>query len=240
MRRGYATYGHAIGIMVLDTRFTRVPGDIGNATTFDFPVLYKVVRGVPVEKIVNERDESYLAPFIAAARELEAEGVRAITTSCGCLALYHPTLAAAVNVPLYSSTLIQVPLIHQMLGGRGKVGILAADSALLSDDHFRAVGWSMQHIPIALASMHECAEFPRLLEPGHAADFATIEAEAVAVARAFIRAEPEVRAIVIECTNLVPYAAAIQAATELPIFDIVTLTTMVHHATTRRRFEGFI
>jgi hypothetical protein len=240
MKRGYAIYGHSIGIIMLECSFCRIPGDMGNATTFDFPILYKVVHGVPVEKVVNQRDESYLSPFISAARDLEADGVRAITTSCGCLALFHEQLSRSVKIPLFSSTLIQVPLIHQMIGGRGKIGILAADSRLLSDDHFRAVGWSMQHIPIAMASMHECEEFPKLLEGVPDVDLDKIESEAVSVSKRLLMDEPNTGAIVIECTNLVPYAFAIQEAVGLPIFDIVTLTNMVHQATVRKRFTGYL
>lgn len=240
MRKGFATYGHAIGIIMLDCAFTRIPGDMGNATTFDFPVLYNVVRGVPVEKIVNEGDANYLAPFVDAARELEANGVRAITTSCGCLALFQKELAAAVNVPLFASTLLQVPLVYQMLGRGGKVGIIAADARVLTDEHFQGVGWSSRDIPIVTASLHDCDEFPRLMEAGHEADFAQIESEAVEAARRLIASDREVRAVVIECTNLVPYAAAIQSAIGLPVFDIVTLTNMVHNAVVRSAFAGHL
>jgi hypothetical protein len=239
MKRGYATYGHAIGIIMLDCHFTRIPGDMGNASTFDYPVLYKVVRGVPVEKIVTEGDARYLAPFVDAARELESCGVRAITTSCGCLALFQKVLSAAVGIPLFASTLVQVPLIHQMLGGKGKVGILAADSRILRDEHFQAVGWSQQQIPIAIASLHDCKHFPRLMDPDYEIDPMAIEGEAVAAAKALLTTE-EVRALVLECTNLVPYAAAIQAAVHLPIFDIVTLTNMVHDAVVRSSYVGHL
>jgi Asp/Glu/hydantoin racemase len=238
--RGFATYGHSIGIIMLDCVFQRIPGDIGNATTFDFPVLYRIVRGVPVEKIVNERDENYLPPFIEAARELEADGVRAITTSCGCLALYHKALVKAVKIPVFTSTLMQVPLVHQMLGGTGKVGILAADLSLLTDDLFQAVGWSMKKIPVVMVSMDSSGEFTKLHSGVSEIDFHKIESDAVAEVRKLIETEPDVRALIIECTNLVPYAAAIQRAIQLPIFDIVTLTNMVHQAAVRRRFTGYL
>jgi Asp/Glu/hydantoin racemase len=240
MKRGYATYGHNIGIIMLECSFTRLPGDMGNATTFKFPVLYHVVRGVPVEKIINERDESYLPAFVKAARALEAAGVRAITTSCGCLALYHSVLAKAVKVPVFSSTLIQVPLVYTMLGGIGKICILAADSRLLSEDHFRSVGWSMQDISIVMASMHECEEFPKLAGGYSEIDFRKIENEAISVVQKTLASEPDVRAIVIECTNLVPYASAIQEHVGLPIFDIVTLTSMMQEVTARKRFKGCV
>lgn len=185
-----AIYGYSVGIIMLDCAFPRIPGDIGNATTFNFPVLYKVVRGVPVHKIINERDERYLQPFISAARELERDGVRAITTSCGFLAVFQKVLSQAVKVPLFSSSLIQVPLVYEMVGRKGKIGILTADSRLLSEDHFMAVGWSSKDIPVAIASMHQCEEFNRgLFLKGQGPPemyVSKIEAEVVAVVKKLI------------------------------------------------------
>jgi len=239
-----AIYGHSIGIIMLNCLFPRIPGDIGNATTFNFPVLYKVVKDVTIQKIINERDEKYLQPFISAARELEKDGVKAITTSCGFLAIFQQVLSRAVKVPFFSSSLLQVPLVYQMVGRRGKIGILTADSRLLSEDHFMAVGWSSKDIPIAIASMHQCEEFNKgLFLKGQGPpemDVSKIEAEAVSVVKKLIIEEPEVRALVIECTNLPPFASAIQKEIGLLIFDIVTLAKMVHEVAMRTVFTGFL
>lgn len=239
-----AIYGHSIGIIMLNCSFPRIPGDIGNATTFNFPVLYKVVRDAPIQKIINERDEKYLQPFISAARELERDGVKAITTSCGFLAIFQQVLSQAVKVPLFSSSLLQVPLVYQMVGRRGKIGILTADSRLLSEDHFIAVGWSSKVIPIGIASMHQCEEFNKgLFLKGQGPpemDVSKIEAEAVAVVKKLMIEERDIRALVIECTNFGPFASVIQKETGLLIFDIVTLTKMVHEAAMRTVFTGFL
>ena len=238
-----AIYGHSIGIIMLDCAFPRIPGDIGNATTFNFPVLYKVVKDIPVHKIINERDEKYLQPFISAACELERDGVKAITTSCGFLAIFQQVLSQAVNIPLFSSSLIQVPLVYEMAGRKGKIGILTADSRLLSEDHFMAVGWSSKDIPVAIASTHQCEEFNRVIlkhQRPQKMDVPKIEAEVVAVVKKLIIEEPEVRALVIECTNLPPFASAIQKEIGLLIFDIVTLTKMVHEVAMRTVFTGFL
>jgi len=245
-KKRQAIYGHSIGIIMLDCLFPRMPGDIGNASTFDFPVLYRVVREVAHQKIVDERDERFLEPFISAARELEMEGVKAITTSCGFLSVFQQKLAQAVTVPFFASSLMQVPLVYQMLGKRGKVGILAAEANTrrLSDDHFTEVGWSMKDIPIAVATIEECEEFKRglFLEGEGPPDMnvSKIEEEITEVIRKLLRDEPEVRALVIECTNIAPFTNAIQIATGLPIFDIITLTKMVHDACVRSTYYGIM
>ena len=100
-------YGVPIGILMLDTRFQRFNGDIGNAQTWPFPVQYKVVRGAVPNKVVdtlNNRD--LFQRFADAADELIAEGVDGITTTCGFLALYQQELAAHCSVPVATSALL--------------------------------------------------------------------------------------------------------------------------------------
>jgi aspartate/glutamate racemase len=241
LRGGHNTYGHAIGIIMLDTAFPRPPGDIGNATTFEFPVLYKVVAGASATRLVQQRDPTLLQPFIDAAQELERAGVRAITTSCGFLALFHQQIAEQVSVPVFSSALVQVPLVHQMIGKR-RVGILTADRAALTEQHFEGVGWSATDIPVHTVGLEVSQLFAPMIfhsEEHPEVDFDRVEEEVVCSAQRLITEAPDVGAIVLECTNLPPYARAIQRATRRPIFDIVTLTKMVHTAVVQPQYTGY-
>lgn len=228
-----------IGIIMLDCSFLRIPGDIGNAMTFNFPVLYEIVKGVSFQKAVKDLEGKYLQPFILAALELEKKGVKAITTSCGFLSSFQQIISKVVKVPFFSSSLIQVPLVYEIIGKKGKIGIITSDSRLLNENHFISVGWSSKNIPIAIASLHECEEFNRvILEDQELKTINTskIEAEVVSVVKALLDEEQEIRALVIECTNIPPYALSIQRETGLPIFDIITLTNMVYEATGRTSF----
>src|SRR5450830_1704998 len=108
-------YGELIGIIMLDTVFPRIPGDVGNATTFPFPVRYKRVNGASVKRVVKEADPQLLQPFIEAAQELEMEGVKAITTSCGFLVMFQKQIADAVKIPVLTSSLLQVPFVSKLL-----------------------------------------------------------------------------------------------------------------------------
>ena len=123
LRGGPNIYGVPIGVLCTESYHAKVPGHIKNATTFDFPVSYKVVKGVTPEKIINEGDMSLLEPLIEAARDLEEEGVLAITGSCGFMVLYRGQLADAVSIPVFMSGLIQVPMVHRMLRSDQKDGI---------------------------------------------------------------------------------------------------------------------
>jgi hypothetical protein len=237
---GYQTYGFSLGILLLDAQFPRIPGDMGNATSFPYPVLYEVIANASPRRVVDG-DASLLEPFIAGARELERRGVKAITTNCGFLAAFQKQLAEAVSVPVFSSSLIQVPLVHNMLARGKEVGILTADASCLTEGHFHGVGWRSEAIPVAIQGMERYPNFTgSILAGGTTLDFDAVTAEMVDAARRLVADHPGVGAIVCECTNMPPYAAAVQAATGLPVFDILTLCDMVYRTLHRAPYTGHL
>lgn len=224
---GRTTYGHVLGVLMLDTSFPRLEGDIGHAGTFPFPVLYRKVEGASPRRVVEEADPALVEPFVEAARSLEADGVQAIATSCGFLALFQRELAAAVKVPMLSSSLLQLPMLYEAFGRRGKAGVLTARAASLTPGHFEACGAGA--VPTAIAGMDGFPEFTRVFldrgEPGAvpALDAEAAEAELAEAARGLVDSNPEVEFIVLECTNMPPFKDAIRKASGRPVFDILTL-----------------
>ncbi len=222
--------GFSVGILVLDTRFPRVPGDIGNAGTFDFPVLYRPVRGASSDRVVRRGDRDLVPLFVEGARELEQAGVRAITTSCGFLARFQRELADAVSVPVFTSSLMMVPLVHRMLPTGKAVGVLTVDASSLGPAHLDGAGITPD-LPVVVTGLETEKEFTRvLLDDSLELDVEVARREHVTVARRLVSDHPEIGAIVLECTNMPPYAPDVQAATGLPVFDITTLIRMVHAA----------
>ncbi len=222
--------GFSIGILVLDTRFPRVPGDIGNAGTFDFPVLYHPVRGASSNRVVRGTDRDLVPLFVEGARALEGLGVRAITTSCGFLARFQTELSQAVAVPVFTSSLMLVPLVHRMLSPGRAVGIMTVDASSLGTAHLAGAGITPD-MRVVVAGLETEKEFTRvLLDDALTLDVEAARQEHVAVARRLVGEHPEIGAIVLECTNMPPYAADVQAATGLPVFDITSLIRMVHSA----------
>lgn len=230
MDGGYAVYGIDIGIIVLETYFPRLVGDMGYATTFDFPVAYRSVSGALPKKVVGG-DYSLLDKFILEARELEKLGVKAITTNCGYLARFQQELAASVSVPVFSSSLLQVPLVSKMLNKNQKVGIIVADSRNIDDSVFNKVGWSSEDINIEVRGMEKSPEFNKVvLENAKSANFSLLQEEVYEVCSKLYEECPDVGAIVIECTDLTPYAQFVKRRLKIPVFDIVTLINMVYEA----------
>ena len=161
-------------------------------------------------------------------------GVRAITTSCGFLALFQKELAQAVNIPVFTSSLMQIPLAYGMLGRDQKVGVITANASSLTPRHLRAVG--AEAIPYVITGLEGEKDFSGMIT-GSSYDPRKVEAACVRAAKKLKRGHPEVGAVVLECTNLPPYAKAIQEAVELPVFDIVSLTNMVYAAIVRKDFR---
>jgi len=236
---GRNTYGEAIGILLLDTQFPRIPGDIGNATTFDFPVRYSVIKGATPKRIVLEGDETMLPDFVEAAKELEAAGVRAITTSCGYLSTFQDTITAAVNVPVFTSSLMQVPMVTRMLPPGKKVGILTIDSRRLTEETLRASGITDE--PVVVMGSEEVPAFYDTYPRGAVEiDPEKVEAAVIGMVDDLLKRNPDVGAIVCEAINYAPYAHGVQAATGIPWFDIIDLTRHVYNAVVKQRYTGYL
>ena len=215
---GKAVYGAHVGILMLDARFPRIPGDMGNALTWPFPVHYRVVRGASPDRVVRQRAEGLLDDFIAAARELVADGVDGITTNCGFLSLFQDELAAAAGVPVATSSLMQAPMIQATLPPGKRVGVLTVSADTLTEEHLRKAGVP-EGTPVA--GTDQGREFSRvILNNEERMDVEAARQDLIEAGRNLAEANPEVGAILLECTNMVPYAADINRATGLPVFSI--------------------
>ena len=238
--KGQTSYGEAIGIILMESFMPFPPGCPGNATTFSFPVRYSIVKGATMDRLVYQGDPALLKPFLDAGWELVKEGVRAITGNCGFMVLYQDELAKAFPVPVFMSSLLQLPFISRMLRPGEKVGIVTADSRNLTERHLE-VATHGANIPVKVAGMEDQKHFYGAIhaEKGEL-DFEKVEEEVVRVNKALVDGDREIRAILFECTDLPPYAAAVQEAVNLPVFDFTTMVNYVFSGLVRRRFQGFV
>ncbi|MGR3511724.1 MAG: aspartate/glutamate racemase family protein [Paracoccaceae bacterium] len=230
---GKAIYGASVGILMLDAQFPRIPGDMGNATTWPFAVHYKIVRGASPDLVVRQGAPGLLEHFIAAAQELVADGVDGITTNCGFLSLMQAELQAAVPVPVATSSLMQVPMVNAVLPPGKRAGILTIKASSLTDAHLKAA-----NVPDStpVGSTEGGAEFTRaILGNELTLDVDAARADNIAAAQALADAHPDLGALILECTNMVPYAADIRAATGLPTFSIESFITWFQSGLSPRR-----
>jgi hypothetical protein len=206
-----------LGVLMLDTQFPRPPGDVGNQETFGrhgIPVRFTVIRGASPQRIVKEADPALLQPFVDAAKRLVDAGAAMITTSCGFLASYQDVLAAAVPVPVLTSSLLACRRF-------ARPGIVTFDAASLNAGILRAAGVA------ALTPMQGvepgCEFHRRILHNEAQLDLEEASRNVVDAARQLVSSHPSVEDIVLECTNMPPYRDAIAQATGRRVHDIETL-----------------
>lgn len=230
--------GVSIGVLALESYFPKPPGHIKNPSSLNFTALYEMLDGITVPGLLANPDGEMKTRLIDAAKRLEAKGVRAITGSCGFLAIFQKEIAAAVNIPVFVSSLIQVPLAHQMTGRT--VGVITASASSLTDRHLRGVG--AENTPVVVQGLDHTEEFATVILRNERTemDLEKVEAELLAAAEDMIARHPEIGPIVLECTDLPPYAHALQARLKRPVFDIITLSGMVHRAASQTPYQGFI
>ena len=232
---GKPLYGASVGILMLDAQFPRIPGDMGHAMTWPFPVHYKIVRDASPDLVVRRQGEGMLDAFVGAAQELVADGVDGITTNCGFLSLFQKELAAALPVPVLTSSLMQVEMVNRVLPAGKRTGILTISASALTEAHL-----SNAHVPegTPIGTTEGGREFTRAILDNEAQlDVAQAQADNVQAAVDLKAAHPELGAIVLECTNMCPYAADIVAATGLPAYSVVDLVTWFQAGLSPRRFD---
>jgi len=243
IKGGKPFYGEAIGIILNKTRAPLPPGNVGNASTYNFPVRIKNIEDFPSDWWCDKEGPSLRRQkkFIEAAKQLEKEGVRAITTGCGFFAIFQEEASKALNVPLFTSPLLLVPLVSRMIGRKKKVGILTAGAKYLKGPFLRNVGID-ESIPIVIAGMEEMKEFSAVItkEEKLVTETKILEEEVVTVAKKLVKENPDIGAIVLECSDMPPFAAAIQEVVNLPIFDFITFINMVYLAVVKKRYVGFM
>lgn len=230
---GQPFYGYSLGIILMENHCARPVGDVGHAATFDFPVLYDVADGADVRDVVEIGGPELLDYFIAAAKRLEARGVRAIASSCGFTARYQQEIADAVSVPVAMSSLLQVPLVLRTLPAGARVGIVTANASTLGEAHLTAAGITpAEQDRLTLVGLESTSAFyPSVVGGRLELDVDAARTEVVEACRTTLARDPDIRTWVFECTNLPPYRAAVRDATGLPVQDAVTLFTWLHGST---------
>ena len=239
VRRNAESYGHAIGILLVDCRTPFIPGDVGNASTYPFPVIYRTIPDFTLTKLIDERDKSETPKVVATARELEAMGVRAIASDCGYMIHFQAEVAAAVKVPAILSSLIQLPMLERSIGPDRRIGLICANKSRLTPDMLLLAGMNDPDRVVIRGMEHSKAFRSPILDEEPLLDDAMIEKDITATALELLSAHPEVGPILLECSNMPPYARALQQATGRPIFDFTTLIGLYQAASFRKPFAGF-
>ncbi len=247
-RKDHRCYGMGLGIIILDEVYPGFPGDVRNASAYPFPIQYEIVKDVDIPRLVFEDDKTpCLEPIQQAAKKLEKMGCRAIAAECGYFAYFQKEIAAHVDVPVFMSSLLQVPWAQQLIGPQKVVGVLAALKQYMTPAHLEAVGVLPDSNFVLGGAMDDgrCHEFDNLWIGSKRpeipqANYAKAEQEFVGVAKEFYESHSNMGALVLECTGFQPFGRALQREIDIPVFSWGTLLDYAYAVTVHRDFYGHV
>ena len=247
-RKNHTCYGMGLGIIILDEVYPGFPGDVRNASTYSYPVQYQIVKGVDIDKLCFAEDKSAcLEPILEAAHELERYGCKAISAECGYFAYFQQEVAAAVEVPVFLSSLLQAPWARQVIGPDKVVGILAADVRVLTNHHLSSVGvdTKLNYVIHGAINGEKCPEFINLWLADQrpevpCANYDKAAHDFVNEGVNFFKAHPNMRAMILECTGFPPFARQLQREIDIPVYSFSTLLDYAYSVCVHRDFYGHV
>ena len=240
---GRSVYGVTIGVIQLFANLPMLPGNMGNATTFDFPVLYRSVDAENnFDVMAEEPTKNFADASVEAAQWLELQGVSAIMGNCGFFGGYQNIIKGRIGVPFYSSSLMMLPMMVHSLAPDKKIGIITANGPqLMKVQAIQNCGLSLEDKEnrIVVMGLENAPEFDGAVGNliGHY-NPAKVEQEMVELARQMLQENDDIGSILLECTELSPHAFAVSNEVCMPVWDYTTLTNWIHSGCVRRPFIG--
>lgn len=224
---GYPFYGQAIGALVFSTVSPRISGDPGNNDSFNFPILYEVVKGGFKDLI--EGNPQIKSDIMNAALNLKNKGVKAIIGDCGLMSLYQNEIGSAVGLPIAASSLCMIPSVWELIGRDGMIGIITGHSDLLTRKHLINSGWRAE-MPLAIQGMEEESHFTEIvINGGLELDVRKMESDIISATNKLLKKGKSLRAIIIECSNLGSYSRTVQEIAGIPVIDIISATNFLEN-----------
>ncbi len=244
----HVCYGMGLGIILLNDAYPGFPGDVRNPSAFPYPIQYEIAEGVTNKTLVYDKNPGQCREaVIRAARKLESLGCRAVAAECGYFAFFQKDVADQVDIPVFMSSLLQVPFIQQVIGPKKKVGIICAQHQYLSGQHLMNVGIDPDSNYVIAGAQDEygVTEFDNLWNPNKRPEvpeayYDKAEEQMVNCARQFVDKNPDIGAIMLECTGMQPFARAVQREVELPVFSWGTLLDYAYSVVNHRDYYGHV
>ena len=247
-RKQHSCYGLGLGIMILDEVYPGFPGDVRNASAFPYPIQYDLVKDIDIAKLVWEPDKTQcLQPILDTAKRLEKMGCRAIAAECGYFSYFQKEVAGNVDIPAFMSSLLQVPMIQQVIGPKKTVGIVAAMGKFLKPEHLTNVGIDLESKYFVAGAQDEygCTEFDNLWNAQVRPEvpeiyFDKAEKQMIKLCKDIQAKNPDLGAIMLECTGMQPFARAIQREVDLPVYSWGTLLDYAYSVVCHRDYYGHV
>lgn len=232
-----------LGFIGVQVPFTRPAGDAANPATWPFPLIREEADGTTLSDLVSASPYSptFLANIVAAAHRLADRGCVGIITDCGFLALLQREVAEQVSVPLVSSALCQLPSVLAWLPKGKGIGVVTFDGAKLGKAHFSGAGVGDHDLErLWVVGVPENGVLRGIVEEARSSyDLDGVHKEIVESVKGLVKSHPNTAAVLLECTQMAPFAESVQLAVGLPVYDIYTLGCWFYQGLVRRRPDGW-
>lgn len=239
--KGRVCFGIPVGILMLDSHTPFIPGDVGNASSYDFPVRYEIVRGMTVERMLSEHlmeDEEALEIVLEAARKLEEQGVRMITSDCGFMMVFQEYLKENLDTTVCLSSLIQLPFILQCTKGHEKIAVLTASGDTIGPVIERFFGKeTIDRLVIKGLEKKQHFYEAIVVEKGQL-NVDQIQDEIAETVTECMQ-EDTIGAILLECSIMPPYGNSVYDVSKVPVYDFQTMIHFVYTTVVKKTYEGF-
>jgi hypothetical protein len=213
------------------SQLEQIPGHVMHPDTFSFPIVFKEVKGACYSTLIEHFDPALVQQSIRTAGELASAGVGFIGASCGFNILMQEDLANAIELPVCTSSLLQVPVVLRMFRKGSAVGIVTADKKHLTAAHLLQAGIT-EDMKVFITGIEDVGEFRKVRQdPDAVLDVEKFKREVIETVRILVGQHPSIRAIVLECTDLPPCSEALRRELGIPVFDYVTMMNWMHAAT---------
>lgn len=227
IENGFSFYGQKVGVLVFKNNTPRIPGDAGHAESFNYPVCFEIIDGSFNDLVVGS--DIVKQNIINGCKKLKKQGVKAVIADCGMMSLYQDVIAKEADVIFAGSSLVQLPLIWNLISRNGKIGIITGHSKMLGEQHLISSGWS-KDIDIVIQGMEEEKHFSEIvIEGGHHLDIEMMREDVLNATRKLLEKDNNIKAIILECSNLPTYAKDIQENYDLPVFDIISTANLIRY-----------
>ncbi len=221
------------------------PGDVGNATSYPFPVRIKVVDGLtwyppPANEWGKPRPKE-VDLLVDAANELKRDGVRAIVTGCGFFSTVQDVLAKEVGIPVFTSPLILLPLVGRMISPDKKICVVTASKPHLTEGYFRSAGFD-NFSRLHVVGMESCSEWTQTHMGGTrtSMDLELLREQYLQTTSDFVRGHPDIGLILVECTSFATFSADMQQQIDLPVVDYINFIEFMFSMVVQQSYKGFV
>lgn len=232
--------GYPVGIVYIENvNYPLIPGNVVNACTYDFPVRMKAVPNLTNDRLFNN-DPTIVNDIIETARSMvENDGVRAICSACGFFGNYQQQVRAALDVPVAMSSLVQLPWIQSLIRPDQKIGILTANKASMTEDLLKACG-ATRTDNLVIKDALKTDEFAAVVDMRGCFNNTVAAREIMDLAEELVAEHDDLGAILLECSDMPPYASLVQEVTQLPVFDFITLIKWLRSGVAQKPYSGWV